>query len=322
MPMSPFIKSLIKCYQRYSNLDQTLPLIAKQPYEKIQMRHIKYMLGVNRRSSNAAAWGETGKYPLFIKCIGQCINYFVRISNLPNDHLVKAALSEQTRLNLSWYSNIKDLIDCFDDVSPAQYQVNSSSILNALFLANLCSSKTIVENLQNIFVDSWKRNISSSSKLEFYSSVKSEFHWEQYLTKVSSFTDRRSTTWIRTSSHKLNIEVGRYNNIDRQQRTCEFCLETKNLSCIEDENHILLHCPNGASIRKKFISKIASLDPDHSFGDFNIAQTRPANLIVDDNSSNINDKIIRQSCNTIQRLYSNVLKYKKELADRNKAVDD
>ena len=137
---------------------------------------------------------------------------------------------------------------------------------------------------------------------------------------MTNFNDRRSTTWIRTSSHKLNIEVGRYSNIDRSQRTCEYCFETHNLACIEDENHLLLHCPIGKSIREKFQCKIDNIG--HPIDDFHIAQTCPISLLTagDANINSIGINIIRNSCNTIQRLYSNVLKFKKDLAYQNKAA--
>jgi hypothetical protein len=36
----------------------------------------------------------------------------------------------------------------------------------------------------------------------------------------------------------LKIETGRYLNINRQERICDFC----NDSCIEDEFHFILKC--------------------------------------------------------------------------------
>lgn len=96
-------------------------------------------------------------------------------------------------------------------------------------------------------------------------------------------------------------------------------MTTNNLSFIEDENHVLLHCPNGANIREKLKSKMNNLG-DLAIDDFHMAQTYPSNLPDDRGQNDTFGKIIRYSCNTIQRLYSNVLKYKKELADRRTAA--
>ena len=41
------------------------------------------------------------------------------------------------------------------------------------------------------------------------------------------------------SAHKLKIEMGRYEKINRQERICTHC----NLVVIEDEEHFILKCP-------------------------------------------------------------------------------
>ena len=43
---------------------------------------------------------------------------------------------------------------------------------------------------------------------------------------------------LRLSNHKLNIETGRYYNIDRNLRTCENC----NMNLIGDEYHLFFNC--------------------------------------------------------------------------------
>lgn len=309
LPASSFMGTLIKHFQQDGNLDKAISLIASQPYEKVHLRHIKYMIGTNRRSVNATAWGETGKYPLFVNCIRLCINYFKRISNFPKDNFARAALSDQIRHNLSWFNNIKGIIECFDDVSQQSYQVSNNPDTNSLLLSDLSSPNIISENIRNKFISSWKSVINTSSKLDFYKTVKSEFAWENYLTNVSNFNERRSMSRIRCSSHTLNIEVGRYSNIARSQRTCDYCTRNNQITCIEDENHILHNCPLGSNVRDEFYQAISDINSDVS--QFNIAETCPASYLSDVNySQNTYVKIVRLSCNTIHRLYSAVLEFK------------
>ncbi len=52
---------------------------------------------------------------------------------------------------------------------------------------------------------------------------------------------------FRTSNHKLPIETGRWNGIERSERKCNLC----NLKDIGDEFHYLLICPFLAESRKK-----------------------------------------------------------------------
>ena len=223
LPVSPIINSLNKCVTSNLNLDKLLNLFAKQPYERIRLRHLKYLLGINRRASNAATWGDTGSYPMIFKCIRLSINYFQRVIGLPITNFTRAALTEQINLGLSWYSGIKGIITCFDELNPSEYKISSSETTNATALSDLCSVSTINKNMQHLFLNSWRTNINNSSKLKFYNSIKSNFQWEDYLSCVPSFNERRSTARIRCSSHKLNVEAGRYNNTAISERICNFC---------------------------------------------------------------------------------------------------
>jgi len=47
------------------------------------------------------------------------------------------------------------------------------------------------------------------------------------------------------SSYKLNIEIGRHNKIDRQDKKCI----RRNLNDIEDEFHFVLVCPDYINLR-------------------------------------------------------------------------
>ena len=74
LPTLPVIKKLVRKYKHDGQVD--INAIAKLPFEQVHLRHLKYLLGVNRRSANCAAWGETGKLPLIFGSIKLCIKYF------------------------------------------------------------------------------------------------------------------------------------------------------------------------------------------------------------------------------------------------------
>ena len=56
-------------------------------------------------------------------------------------------------------------------------------------------------------------------KLDTYTKIKCNFRIEKYL-NTEIFAYRRDVTRLRISSHRLNIEVGRYAKIDRADRLC------------------------------------------------------------------------------------------------------
>ena len=130
-PTTPILKTIITSFRKVSNFDQLLPKLAKSSHEQVHLRHLKYLLGISKRSSNLASWSETGRFPLVFESIKLSIDYFKRVMNLSPSLLVRAAMNEQIRLQLSWFSNVKDLIECFSDTNQLHYQPNSSPILNA-----------------------------------------------------------------------------------------------------------------------------------------------------------------------------------------------
>ena len=60
-------------------------------------------------------------------------------------------------------------------------------------------------------------------------------------------------TKFRISAHNIYVERGRYENppVPREDRWCTFCFMTYGQKPIEDEEHVLLHCPLYDFIRIK-----------------------------------------------------------------------
>ena len=49
--------------------------------EKLDIKACKFILGLNKRSTNAAARGELGRFPLLFSIIINMINYWIRLVN-------------------------------------------------------------------------------------------------------------------------------------------------------------------------------------------------------------------------------------------------
>ena len=83
--------------------------------------------------------------------------------------------------------------------------------------------------------------------MDKYRLFKIEFCYEKYL-DVLYPKARNMFCKFRCSSHNLMVEKGRFDDIERRNRLCEFC----NMNCIEDEFHFLLVCPLYRDLRKKY----------------------------------------------------------------------
>ena len=76
----------------------------------------------------------------------------------------------------------------------------------------------------------WSQSIQGNSKLRSYVKFKHEFKLENYLLHEPQ-DNRRNLTRLRTSSHKLTVETGRYNKMALKDRLCQLC----DSNTVEDE---------------------------------------------------------------------------------------
>ena len=98
--------------------------------------------------------------------------------------------------------------------------------------------------------------ITDSSKLFLYSKLKKNIKMEEYLKHENSFQKRQLITKFRLSDHNLNIEMGRYSNIPRENRLCHTC------QILEDENHFFFHCKINKLLRDNFLQNVTKIYPD------------------------------------------------------------
>ena len=108
----------------------------------------------------------------------------------------------------------------------------------------------------------WREEKNLSSKMNFYNMVKEStvIQYESYL-NLPNYKERKYLMQLRSSSHRLNNETGRYLTAKGSQdastphqwmRRCEFCTSKEAKAFlhlpfgeinIEDELHILISCP-------------------------------------------------------------------------------
>ena len=91
--------------------------------------------------------------------------------------------------------------------------------------------------------------MTESSRANSYS-IFSNFDHQLYLETVKVTRFRVGFSKLRVSSHRLEIEVGRWTRPNRtpiEQRKCRIC------NTVEDEFHFRLECKSYNQIRKKYI---------------------------------------------------------------------
>ena len=294
VPNSSVNKSITKSVK--SMKSDLVKVVTRSVQEKVNLSYFKWALGVHRKASNIGVWGESGRYPLIYQSICLTLKYFKRISTANPNSLVSAALREQKALKLPWYRNIKPLLKLDDIYSadhvsafktmnskysnnkPKEESINANST-NLKSYANfppylreiLSNTKTIkthpkkskkfrinciMDALKNDFEANWRHVKSQSSKLSYYHSIKKTFHRETYLDLVKGYSRRCSTTRLRISAHDYKIERGRYKNIPRENRICEWCKTCMGVNEVENEQHVLFSCDLYQKHRAKLLTNL------------------------------------------------------------------
>ena len=219
--------------------------------ELFQIRCCKNILGVSKKTTNIATLAELGRYPLYIDIHKKMIKYFIRMKSLNPERLLYKAYIEQKNEQMTnhtnWLTSIKDILDhtgfSFVFTNNAPKNPNETNKLTDEIQNR---SKEIFE--QQLLFQIQEKGENVEGKLVFYSKVKVKLKQELYL-QLQNQKNRNAIRDLRISTHKLNIETGRYKGINRDERLCEQCEQ----NTAETEEHFLTECPNYINERSSFL---------------------------------------------------------------------
>ena len=131
----------------------------------------------------------------------------------------------------------------------------------------------ITYKFERFWLDEVKQNKPGSdghnhNKLRTYSLLKGSFQPEPYILSVRNRNQRSFLTRLRTSSHQLAVETGRYKKtvIPFKDRVCVYCQDQSHTGCpqksIDTEFHFLMECQTFKLKRNCLFGKISSLKPN------------------------------------------------------------
>jgi hypothetical protein len=215
-----------------------------KPLEAMQLKFLRYILGVRRTTPIAALYGETGRRPLDLEFRYQAVTYagklFGRIDLAPGSPLFVAR---------------EYLSDSVLGNRPCWLRTISS-------ISNEATVSQITERCINLprwrtsqlaaFKDNWVLEMLQSSKLRTYVTFKSQLCIEPYLIHVRNARQRKALTRFRVSSHNLAIERLRWNSahIPAEQRLCNVC------GTVEDELHAFMLCSRYSEARSQLFARL------------------------------------------------------------------
>ena len=127
----------------------------------------------------------------------------------------------------NWASLVRDLLcrSGFQDVWFFKCVVNINIFLN-----------TFKSRMRDMFMQDWHSRLENSTRARFYLNIEN-FQYQKYLDILTVQKYRISLSRLRLSSHRLEIEMGRWakpNKVPLDNRKCKIC------NVVEDEFHFIL----------------------------------------------------------------------------------
>ena len=223
--------------------------------ERVQLRFLKFLLGVKNSTCNLAIYGETGRFPLILYQKLKVVDYWLRLQRLNKNSLLTQVFKMVKNLHNSGFKTFLAIVDNI------LKEANLDPYLDYEHMdEKTCKSVRIDLNtfLHESYVNGWYKNISTFPKMRSLITFKHTFRFETYLLTLPDFKLRKLLSKFRLSSHDLEVEKGRYLKpvIPTCQRICKLC----NVS-VENEEHILMECRVYNDLRLEYFKKTHTMQP-------------------------------------------------------------
>ena len=122
----------------------------------------------------------------------------------------------------------------------------AQGVQNAKAFLEICKQR-----VKDTFIQEWHSRLETSTRARKFIHI-TKFNYQPYLDIINVKKIQLSLSRLRLSSHKLEIEAGRWTKPEKtpfDNRKCILC------KTVEDEFHFVLECGINKDIRKQYIAK-------------------------------------------------------------------
>ena len=207
------------------------------------------MLGGKQQTTSVIIYGDTGRYPIFLKQQILALKYWIRLISLHKSCYLRIVYNSLASLDFigetNWCSHIRSLLFRTNhrDVWENHRVENASRLIKQVKLCLIYTYK----------VD-WSSKARNSIKLRKYIKFKFDHSLEEYLFYIPDTRWIKALSRLRMSSHMLEIERGRHakpQKLPLEQRTCQRCTSNS----VDDEIHFLITCSYFATQRTSLLAE-------------------------------------------------------------------
>lgn len=218
--------------------------------ERVHTQFLKKVLNVKVTTQNDFVYGELGRKQLIVSRHFTIIKYWLKIIYSSDNKYVKQIYKMMLNDMIlypnktNWAKLVNGLLSTlgFNDVWLQQGVGNTDLFLTELKL-----------RLNDNFTQNWNSRLDNSTRASFYRNICGDsFGFKYYLNCVNISKYRHAMTRLRVSSHRLEVEAGRWHkpvSTPFNERKCRVC------DNIEDEYHFMVECQLYQELREKYINK-------------------------------------------------------------------
>ncbi len=224
--------SAIWGHKGYENLD------------KIQNRAIRFFTGVHKFAPILGYVGDMGWVSNRGRWKVNILRLWNRLTGIDNDRLLKKIfLWDKNQYNITNKSNFcaqaKQII----------ISIGKRESYNNTEPVDIERAKVMILDLEKT---GWLDSIKYKPKLDFLASIKTEYGTEPYLKINIPRYERSLLSQLRCGILQIQLEMGRYQGVDRADRHCKVC----NGGVLEDQQHFVFQCPAYMIRRDMFVDKV------------------------------------------------------------------
>ena len=207
--------------------------------EAFYMKNLKKLLGVGRRTCNAAVHMELGTLPFRYQIQLQLVKFVARMKFNPKKQIHYAIFKKFLSVNCKWVQYWK--------------QTAREAEVDGLFAIEGGRQEYLVWHAQvmltSLYREGLMAKVQDSSPLRLYKMIKQNHGFEPYLDKINNQETRSMLAIFRCGNTKIRVHTGRIHDEKYEERTCRFCMG----QMVEDEIHIFLECECFNSLREKLL---------------------------------------------------------------------
>jgi hypothetical protein len=248
-PIATYASEIWLPNQFYKMLISTNRNFDSLPYERLQQMFYKYILNINKSTSNKNIRKELGRLPLIYCCLIKTLKYWSHILSKPQSSLLYQSYLSEIEYNSDWVKSVKYILKiCKLDHFWNMQNPIDDTIINTY----------VKPHLKDFF------KIYDASNDDLLIQHTPTYRPVNYLSHNIPIYSRNLIAKLRLRSNKLEIVRGKYSrpSVNKENRICKSC----NMY-MDDETHFLIQCQSLSKIREELFAKIIDLYPDFTYVD-------------------------------------------------------